>query len=42
MELKYPQKKKEIPPLEFDEGEYYFEENPFPKKKNIRIGADKN
>ena len=42
VELKYPQKKKEIPPLEFDEGEDYFEENPFPKKKNIRIGADKN
>ncbi len=40
--LKYPQKKKEIPPLEFDEGEDYFEENPFPKKKNIRTGDDKN
>lgn len=42
VELKYPQKKKEIPPLELDEGEDYFEENPFPKKKNIRIGVDKN
>ncbi|MDE6787800.1 MAG: type IV secretory system conjugative DNA transfer family protein [Ruminococcus sp.] len=42
VELKYPQKKKEIPPMEFDEVEDYFEENPFPKKKNIRIGADKN
>lgn len=40
--LKYPQKKKEIPPMEFDEGEDYFEENLFPKKKNIQIGDDKN
>ena len=42
IEIKYPQKKKENVALEYDESEEDFEENPFPKKKNIRIGADKN
>ena len=42
VELKYPQKKKENLALEYDEIDEDFEENPFPKKKNIRIGADKN
>lgn len=42
VELKYPQKKKENLAIEFDEIENDFEENPLPKKKNIRIGADKN
>lgn len=40
VELKYPQKKKEFPPLEFDESEDDFEENAFSKKKNIRTGDD--
>ena len=40
VELKYPQKKKECPPMEFDESEDDFEENPLPKKKNIRTEAD--
>ena len=42
IEIKYPQKKKENLALEYDESEEDFEENPFPKKKNIRIGVDKN
>ena len=42
IEIKYPQKKKENLALEYDESEEDLEENPFPKKKNIRIGADKN
>lgn len=42
IELKYPQKKKENLALEYAENEEDFEENPFPKKKNIRIGVDKN
>lgn len=40
VELKYPQKKKEFPPLEFNESEDDFEENAFSKKKNIRTGDD--
>lgn len=42
IEIKYPQKKKENLALEYDESEEDLEENPFPKKKNIRIGVDKN
>ena len=42
VELKYPQKNKEFAQIEYDEIDEDFEENPFPKKKNIRIGADKN
>lgn len=41
VELKYPQKKKENPSVEFDENDEYLEENSFTKKKNIRTGADK-
>lgn len=40
VELKYPLKKKESPPMEFDESYDDFEENPLPKKKNIKTGAD--
>lgn len=40
VELKYPQKKKEYPPMEFNESDEDFEETPLPKKKNIRTGAD--
>lgn len=42
IEIKYPQKNKEFAQIEYDEAEEDFEENPFPKKKNIRIGVDKN
>ena len=42
VELKYPQKNKEFAQIDYDEIDEDFEENSFPKKKNIRIGADKN
>ena len=42
IDIKYPQKNKEFAQIEYDEAEEDFEENPFPKKKNIRIGVDKN